>query len=323
MIDYSPIYNEIRTTHLQSWVDTLSAHVDDRIYGSKHGDLKKWFETLLRLPDITCSSCDFTTPTVRIGTPDDVSPEMRTVLEHSLRRFMPWRKGPFELCGIHIDTEWRSDLKWERLKKHILPLKDRLVLDVGCGNGYHLWRMLAEGASLALGIDSTLLYTMQFQALNHYARNQHCSVFPLYAEDLSNAKITFDTVFSMGVLYHARLPSDHLQQLFDCVRDGGELVLETLVIDGGKGDVLMPRERYAKMRNVRFIPSVPTLTEWLEDRQFKNIRCVDVNKTTTEEQHVTSWMEFESLADFLDPEDNTKTIEGYPAPQRAIFVMNK
>ncbi|MEY8213807.1 MAG: DUF1698 domain-containing protein, partial [Colwellia sp.] len=30
----------------------------------------------------------------------------------------------------------------------------------------------------------------------------------------------------------------------------------------------------------------------------------------------------QSLSDFLDPQDKNKTIEGYPAPQRAIFIAN-
>ena len=56
----------------------------------------------------------------------------------------------------------------------------------------------------------------------------------------------------MGVLYHRRSPIDHLLELKGCLQTGGELVLETLVIDGGLGEVLVPENRYAKMRNVWF-----------------------------------------------------------------------
>jgi tRNA (mo5U34)-methyltransferase len=103
----------------------------------------------------------------------------------------------------------------------------------------------------------------------------------------------------------------------------GELVLETLVIEGDDRQILMPKHRYAKMRNVWFIPSCDALALWLKRCNFENVRCVDINLTTTQEQRATDWMHFESLADFLDPGDPGKTIEGYPAPRRAVFVATK
>ncbi|MEW8068099.1 MAG: DUF1698 domain-containing protein, partial [Candidatus Thiodiazotropha endolucinida] len=45
--------------------------------------------------------------------------------------------------------------------------------------------------------------------------------------------------------------------------------------------------------------------------------------TTIEEQRATEWMRFESLADYLDPADRSLTIEGYPAPRRAVFVARQ
>jgi tRNA (mo5U34)-methyltransferase len=114
-----------------------------------------------------------------------------------------------------------------------------------------------------------------------------------------------------------------LTQLKDQLRKGGELVLETLVVDGDENTVLMAGERYAQMRNVWFLPSTAALTVWLSRLGFENIRVVDVNHTTLDEQRSTPWMDTQSLKDFLDPEDITRTIEGYPAPQRAVIVANK
>jgi len=47
---------------------------------------------------------------------------------------------------------------------------------------------------------------------------------------------------------------------------------------------------------------------------------VDVSPTTPDEQRTTDWMTFHSLKDFLDPDDPTRTIEGYPGPIRATLV---
>ena len=133
------------------------------------------------------------------------------------------------------------------------------MLDVGCGNGYHCWRMLGAGARAVIGIDPTLLSVMQFQAIQRLTGNANIFVLPLGIEDMPYGLKAFDTVFSMGVLYHRRSPIDHLLELRDSLRPGGELVLETLVIDGKLGDTLVPQQRYAKMRNVWFIPSCETL----------------------------------------------------------------
>ena len=127
----------------------------------------------------------------------------------------------------------------------------------------------------------------------------------------------------MGVLYHRKSPLDHLSQLKNQLVKGGELVLETLVVDGDVNTVLVPADRYAKMKNVYFIPSVTALINWLEKVGFTNVRYVDVATTTLEEQRKTDWLENESLIDFLDPNDHSKTIEGYQAPKRAVILANK
>ncbi len=90
-----------------------------------------------------------------------------------------------------------------------------------------------------------------------------------------------------------------------------------------KNTVLVPGDRYAQMRNVYFIPSAPALKNWLEKCGFVDVRIVDMSVTSTEEQRRTEWMVTESLADFLDPNDASKTVEGYPAPLRAVLIARK
>lgn len=219
---------------------------------------------------------------------------------------MPWRKGPYSLYGINIDTEWRSDWKWERVLPHLSDLTGRTILDVGCGSGYHMWRMIGAGAHLAVGIDPTQLFLCQFEAVRKLLGNdQRAHLLPLGIEQLP-ALEAFDTVFSMGVLYHRRSPLDHLWQLKDQLAPGGELVLETLVVEGDENTVLVPGDRYAQMRNVYFIPSAAALKMWLEKCGFIDVRIVDACVTSTEEQRRTEWMTTESLADFLDPQDQRK-----------------
>jgi len=321
--DFEALYQYLRTTsQLEAWLTQvdLSAQVEHALYGKPHGKRAEWLETLAQLPPVTPSEVSLG-DTVRIGAASDLSATQQIQLRDVLESFIPWRKGPFELFGLGIDTEWRSDWKWQRVVPHLAPLAGRKVLDVGCGSGYHLWRMREAGASLALGLDPSLFFLMQFHCVKLYMPQAPVHCLPLRSEDLPDlGEKGFDSVFSMGVLYHRRSPLAHLQELKQVLRPGGELVLETLVVEGDAQTVLMPEARYAKMRNVWFIPSVALLELWLRRLGFVNIRTVDVNRTSVAEQRSTDWMRFESLCDFLDPSHSERTIEGYPAPTRAVVV---
>ena len=322
MIDFSEFYQQIAKSRLQHWLHCLPAQLHTWQKTHLHGDLARWVRALRKLPKTNTDYVELT-DSVSIGRPDEISSGEQKKINSLLDQFHPWRKGPFEVHGIHINTEWRSDWKWDRLAPHISPLKHRYVLDVGCGSGYHLWRMRGAGAKMAVGIDPSPLFLCQFEVIKHFTNGyKGIQVLPLGIEELPELR-AFDTVFSMGVLYHRRSPIDHLLQLKAQLCDGGELVLETLVIDGDDNQVLVPGERYAKMRNVWFIPSSAALLGWLNKCGFENIRVVDEGVTSLDEQRRTDWMRNESLADFLDPKDPSKTIEGYPAPKRTIIIANK
>lgn len=320
MLDgYQSLYTQLSEGPLTGWLDSLPQMVQAALRPEQHGRLPEWLALLDNLPSIVPSHVDLR-DSVTIGSGSDISPAVRRQLEEQLRQLHPWRKGPYDLFGLYLDTEWRSDWKWERLKGGIRPLDGRVVLDVGCGNGYHAWRMAGAGASLVIGLDPYLLYVMQYWAVRRYLPDISVFVLPLGIEALPPSLAAFDTVFSMGVLYHRRSPFDHLLTLRDALRPGGELVLETLVIEGKSGEVLIPQGRYAKMRNVWFIPSPDTLMGWLKKCHFRDIQLLDVTRTTREEQRRTEWMTYQSLADFLDPADPDRTVEGYPAPRRAVLT---
>ncbi|MFC3395795.1 tRNA 5-methoxyuridine(34)/uridine 5-oxyacetic acid(34) synthase CmoB [Brenneria rubrifaciens] len=322
MIDFGNFYQQIAKGPLSHWLNTLPPQLSQWQQASLHGKFKLWFNTLEHLPALTPTSLDLT-HSITARMEPDLSSGQREGIEMLLRNLMPWRKGPFSLYGVEINTEWRSDWKWQRVLPHISPLKDRLILDVGCGSGYHLWRMVGEGARMAVGIDPMQLFLCQFEAVRKLlGDDRRAHVLPLGIEQLPDLA-AFDTVFSMGVLYHRRSPLDHLWQLKNQLVSGGELVLETLVIEGDEHQVLVPGERYAQMRNVYFIPSAAALTKWLEKCGLTDVRVVDICTTTTQEQRRTDWMITESLAEFLDPADRSKTVEGYPAPRRAVLVARK
>ena len=314
-IDYSEFCEQLRGTALESWIELLPERIAHGLRHERHGLLPEWERVLASLPNVDATSVELK---------DEVRVDGATSagLEELLKKFHPWRKGPYRIHGVHIDTEWRSDWKWDRVRPHLEPLEGRTVLDVGCGNGYHCWRMAGEGARLVVGVDPSPMFVCQFFAMKHFIGDPRAWVLPLGIEDVPETPGVFDTVLSMGVLYHRKSPLEHIEQLKSFLRPDGELVIETLVVDGPEGYTLTPNGRYAKMRNVWFIPTVATLEYWMHRCGLKNIRTVDVTATSTDEQRSTDWMTFESLPNFLDPADPNRTIEGHPAPKRAVVVAS-
>jgi len=299
LIGTDRLAERLRAIGLEDWVEALLPLVNERMSAASHGDFEHWSAIVGQLAE--ASTCTATT-------------------RELLMQLSPWRKGPFDIADIHIDTEWRSDLKWLRLKDQIAPLAGRNVLDVGCGNGFYALQMQKAGASSVIGVDPTLLYVMQFLAVNAFEQNPDVFVLPVRLHELPLPALKFDTTFSMGVLYHQRAPIDHLKQLRQTLRADGQLVLETIFLPGEEAFAATPPDRYARMRNVWLLPTLAELTVWLDRCGYRDIEIVDKSMTTSDEQRSTEWMTFESLREALDPHDANLTVEGWPAPHRVVIT---
>ena len=243
-------------------------------------------------------------------------------IRSDFKALMPWRKGPFQINDLHIDAEWRCDMKWARLASAV-DLVNKHVIDVGSGNGYYALRCIGAGAASVTAIDPSVLSVVQFQYLNRFFKRHDVTVLPLALEDVPYKAPAWDVAISMGVLYHRKSPFEHLESLREKLLPGGQLVLETLVIDGDVNTVLVPENRYAMMNNVYFLPSVALLESWLRKAGFECIKVVSVSTTESGEQRLTEWKAGTSLDDYLDPTDPTRTVEGHPIPTRAILTAIK
>lgn len=300
MLDDADLRHFFAAIGLDDWSSQLLPLVEQRMSDSYHGDFARWRTSLDQLRGASTAE------------------ERRK----PLLQLAPWRKGPFDVGGVQIDAEWRSELKWARLNDAVAPLAGRNVLDVGCGNGYYALRIHEQGANAVLGIDPTLLYVMQFLAVTYDSEPLPVKVLPLRMHELPDAPRVFDTTFSMGVLYHQRSPIDHLRQLRGTLRPGGQLVLETIFMPGEESYACTPADRYARMKNVWLLPTLAELTTWLDRTGYRDVTVIDTSVTGIDEQRSTPWMTFESLADALDPNDSSKTVEGWPAPRRVIVTAS-
>ena len=315
-MDYSALKELLTETKLEPLTSFIESDYLDQL---KYGDFPRWRELLGKFPAVNITSVQLG-DIVKFGANNDLDPEKHAVIKSLLQEMIPWRKGPFNVCGIPIDSEWLSNLKWARLTEALPSLEGKKILDIGCGNAYYGFRMLDQKPEFVIGIDPHLAYVAQFWALKHFAPNLPIYALPCGLEQFPRSLHGFDVVFSMGIIYHRRSPIDHLQQCKQCLKPGGELVLETLYVDGPAGYSLTPQKKYARMSNIWFIPSIGTLENWLTRCGFKNVRIINKSITTTKEQRKTEWMPFESLKDAIDIVDTSKTIEGLPAPKRVVII---
>ncbi len=304
-------------TSSKSWTADLERQMERGLkrFG-RHGRFSDWEVRIADLPRIESPqvSLNCAVPSSTWKTSEESAP-----LKETFRSLGPWKKGPFQIQDMLIDAEWQSNLKWDRVLKQAEPFSGRRVLDVGTGNGYFLYRARGEGAKVVVGLEPSAHYCAQYLALQKCFQVPGIAMLPLTSDEFAQGCQVFDTVLSMGVLYHRRSPLDHLLELKGFLRSGGQLLLETIIVDGPDGYSLLPPARYAQMRNVWFLPSVKTLVSWLERLGFRRVNCGEVVATTGNEQRSTAWTEQPSLKDFLDPNDSTLTKEGHPAPKRILI----
>ncbi|MDO9265574.1 MAG: tRNA 5-methoxyuridine(34)/uridine 5-oxyacetic acid(34) synthase CmoB [Sulfurimonas sp.] len=258
---------------------------------------------------------------VELGDAVTVSGSAPNNIEEVARLMMPWRKGPFKIFDIYIDSEWRSNVKYNLLRKHF-NLKDKRVADIGCNNGYYLFRMQEDKPKSLVGFDPSPLYKTQFDFINHFVKSS--IVYELLGvEHLEFYEEKFDTIFCLGVLYHRSDPVGMLKSLYKGLDKEGEVILDTFYIDGDDEMCLCPESSYSKIPNIYFVPTIKALKNWCLRAGFDNFEVLETSKTESSEQRKTSWIDGQSLEDFLDENDSSKTVEGYPAPARVYVKLIK
>jgi tRNA (mo5U34)-methyltransferase len=276
-------------------------------------NIKPLRDALDNLEDISCR--------VELNDVVKVSGKNNSDIKQIAKMMMPWRKGPFELFDIFIDAEWQSNIKYNLLRKHF-NLKDKRVADIGCNNGYYMFRMLEDNPTLLVGFDPSPLYKTQFDFINHFVKSDIVYEM-LGVEHAEFYEQKFDTIFCLGVLYHRSDPVAMLKQLFRSLDKKGEVILDTFYIDGDEEYALCPQSSYSKIPNIYFVPTIKALKHWCLRVGFESFEILETSKTDAQEQRKTDWIQGQSLEDFLDSNDENKTVEGYPAPQRVYVRLIK
>ncbi len=272
---------------------------------------------------IKATWCDFSGDVVQIGRPEDIDNTDREKVLQVMRGFMPWRKGPFRVFDIDIDAEWCSERKWNRLLPELPPLEGKVIADIGCNNGYYMFRAAHYKPALILGIEPYVQHYYTFRTLNSIAGQKNLEIDLFGVEHMHLFPECFDVIFLLGIIYHRPSPIEALRDIFAALKPGGTLLLESQAIPGEEPIALFPEKTYAKVPGTWFIPTGACLQNWLKRTGFSNIRLFCQHPMSSAEQRRTDWMNFESYEDFIDKENAELTIEKYPAPWRVFFKAEK
>ncbi|MEN8136504.1 MAG: tRNA 5-methoxyuridine(34)/uridine 5-oxyacetic acid(34) synthase CmoB [Thermodesulfobacteriota bacterium] len=314
-LDLLPTPHKLEIKKLLGKCDALEASDKKGIIRYRHP-----FESIKHL---RAAHLDFSGDTVKIGHRDELTEADHEKVLAVLRNFMPWRKGPFEVFGVEIDAEWRSERKWQRLQQALPDLKDKIIADIGSNNGYYLFRMAAHQPRLALGFEPHLHHHFTFKTLNSLAGQDTLKSEMLGVEQIGLFENCFDVIFMMGILYHRISPIEVLKETLKALHPGGTLIVESQAIPGEEPIALFPEKTYAKVPGTYFVPTGACLTNWLTRAGFKDVELFCSHPMDSNEQRCTDWMDFESYDDFIDPVNPELTIEGYPAPIRVFIKARK
>ena len=304
--------------YLKNWPgeidhEFLETVTKSRTISAHYRDILSQTETISR--GIETDVCTLQGPVKILG---NLSASQRKDIDSQAMKLKNWRKGPFDLLGIAIESEWRSDLKWARLEQALGCLDGQFVLDIGCNNGYFMYRMAERGAKEVLGIDPILHVKVQFEFIQLFARLPNLHLELLGMDELRAFRGVFDTIFSMGILYHHPDPLGQLRDLHGALQPGGRVIVETIGLPGEDAVALQRPRRYACMKNIWSVPTLSKLLQWMEDSNFEDVEVLSTYWEGGEEQRSTAWSAPVSYSDFLDPVDPTLTVEGYPAPLRLM-----
>ena len=284
--------------------------------------VSKYREAVQAVWDIQSNWFDFS-DTVAIGRASELTAEQQQRFHQALQAFCPWKKGPFELFGVTIDAEWRSDWKWARILPHIHSLKNRRVADIGCHNGYFMFRMAHQEPECVIGFEPVAKHFWNFQLIQNIVQQEILAFELLGVEHIHFYPDFFDTIFCLGILYHHPDPIGLLCKMRQALAPKGEIVVDCQGIPGELPVALTPRKRYAQARGIWFLPTQSCLENWMARAGFTQIQCFFAEPLSVEEQRRTTWANVDSLQEFLAPNDSLLTVEGYPAPWRYYVTARK
>lgn len=111
--------------------------------------------------------------------------------------------------------------EWHELKKMLPNFKDKRVLDLGCGFGWHCPYAVENGAKSVIGID--ISQKMLSEAKNK-TKCGNIEYICMPIEDIDFPEESFEVVISSLALHYIKSFEDVLDRVYKCLSTGGDFV---------------------------------------------------------------------------------------------------
>ncbi|KAA0449845.1 MAG: DUF1698 domain-containing protein, partial [Candidatus Thioglobus sp.] len=79
-------------------------------FAVNNGNIGKWEAAIAAIKKQPKGALNYKKPYLHIDIKADFE-----ALQNALKLLMPWRKGPYQIGDLQLDSEWRGDMKWQRL----------------------------------------------------------------------------------------------------------------------------------------------------------------------------------------------------------------
>lgn len=243
-----------------------------------------------------------------------------------IEELIPWRKGYYDLFSTRINSEWDSLIKWNYISQIIEQIiggiKDKVVCDLGCNNGYFMFKLLSSSPALIVGLDPVFRYYLQYFLLTTFLRPSLSSLAFLLMgyKSLDYFESSFDLVLCLGILYHHPQPIEILKLIKQSLKPQGKIIIDSQGIDREDSFSLIPEKTYTGKKGFWFLPSPQALINWVKRAGFTKVEIIKKTTIQKEEQQKTIHSPFDSLREGMK---GKKTIEGYPSPIRIYLVAEK
>lgn len=193
-------------------------------------------------------------------------------LKSLVKRILFWRRTP----------DYREAL-FEDLCAHLHGTKPGRILEIGPKDGQDTRRLLGLEPDTLTLIDLPRMKDHNAEWLRQMdsSRIHYISANLMYGE-VVNTLGAFDCVWCTGVLYHNPEQLRMIKRLYDLLKPGGVLVLESATIrrwtlrHANCVEILYPPserivKKYHLSKNITHLPSMHAIASWLEMVGFRNI----------------------------------------------------
>lgn len=196
--------------------------------------------------------------------------------------------------------------EWHELKKMLPNFKDKRVLDLGCGFGWHCRYAVENGAKSVIGID--ISQKMLSEAKNK-TKCGNIEYICMPIEDIDFPEESFEVVISSLALHYIKSFEDVLDRVYKCLSTGGDFVFS---VEHPIFTAQGPQDWYYDDKgNILHWPVDHYFTEGIRNAKFLGEEVIKYHRTLTTYLNSLIKIGFE-ITDVVEPKPAENMLNTVP-----------